>query len=202
MIFHETKLPGAYIINLTPFTDERGEFSRTWCSEEFAQHGLATSFVQANASLNPKPGTLRGLHYQLPPHTEAKLVRCVQGAVYDVIVDMRPDSPAYRQWIGVELTPKAKNMLYVPEGFAHGFQVLEKDTEVNYFVTAPYAKSAARGVRYDDPVFGIEWPLEVTSISEADKSWPLLDADTSTGREASAVQASERRVLEKEAAKQ
>lgn len=179
MHFHETKLAGAYVIDLEPFTDQRGQFARAWCSEEFAKRGLVAELVQVNVSVNPHQGTLRGLHYQEPPHTEIKLVRCVRGAIWDVIVDLRARSPTYGEWIGVELSPAAMNMLYVPEGFAHGFQSLTDDTEVNYQVSAPYTPQAARGVRYDDPALGVDWPLPVTRISDNDRSWPLLAA---TGR--------------------
>ncbi|HEY9568969.1 MAG TPA: dTDP-4-dehydrorhamnose 3,5-epimerase [Thalassobaculum sp.] len=174
MQFRETRLPGAYVVEMQPFTDERGQFARAWCSEEFARRGLMAEFVQSNVSINPKTGTLRGLHWQEPPYAEVKLVRCVRGAVWDVIVDLRPRSPTYGEWIGVELSTDRFKMLYVPEGFAHGFQVLDDETEVNYLVSAPYAAHAARGIRYDDPAIGVRWPLPVTSISEADRSWPLL----------------------------
>lgn len=176
MHFHETKLPGAYVIDLEPFGDQRGQFARAWCSDEFARRGLVAEFMQANVSVNPHPGTLRGLHYQEPPHAEVKLVRCVRGAIWDVIVDLRARSPAYGEWIGVELSPTAMNMLYVPEGFAHGFQVLQEDSEVNYLVSSPYAPQAARGIRYDDPAIGVVWPLPATRISDADRSWPLMAA--------------------------
>lgn len=175
MIFHETTLSGAYLVQLEPHADERGSFARAWCRREFARYGLATDFVQGNVSTNPARGTLRGLHYQAGRHGEVKLVRCVRGAVYDVIVDMRPNSPTHLEWIGVELTPRELRMVYVPTGFAHGFQTLVDDTEVNYLVSAFYAPDAARGVRYDDPALAIEWPLPVTLISAQDKSWPLLD---------------------------
>ena len=177
MIFRETELPGAYIVELQSFQDDRGQFARSWCREEFAAQGLATDFVQGNVSVNPHKGTLRGMHYQEGEHGEVKLVRCARGAVYDVIIDLRPHSPTYRKWIGVELSAKAMNMLYVPVDFAHGFQTLVDDAEVNYLVSSPYAPKAARGVRYDDPAFSIEWPLAVTRISQQDKSWPLLAMD-------------------------
>ncbi len=174
MNFRETKLSGAYVVDLQPFTDDRGQFARAWCNEEFARQGLVADYVQSNVSVNPRRGTLRGLHYQEAPHAEVKLVRCVRGAIWDVIVDLRPRSSTYGQWLGVELTPQALTMLYVPEGFAHGFQVLADDTEVNYLVSSPYSPHAARGVRYDDPAIGVHWPLEVTSISDNDRSWPLM----------------------------
>jgi dTDP-4-dehydrorhamnose 3,5-epimerase len=177
MIFHETALPGAYVVELQSFSDDRGQFARSWCREEFAAQGLATDFVQGNVSVNPHAGTVRGMHYQEGEHGEVKLVRCVRGAVFDVIIDLRPQSPTYRQWIGVELTSKSMNMLYVPVDFGHGFQTLVDDAEVNYLVSSPYASKAARGVRYDDPAFGVEWPLPVSKISQQDKSWPLLPAE-------------------------
>lgn len=174
MIFEETTLPGAYLARLDPHSDARGHFARAWCRDEFARHGLATEFVQGNVSINPARGTLRGLHYQAAPHGETKLVRCVRGAIYDVIVDLRPRSPTYGKWLGVELAPAMLRMLYVPIGFAHGFQTLADDTEVNYLVSAFYAPTAGRGVCYDDPALGIPWPLPVTHISAQDRSWPLL----------------------------
>jgi dTDP-4-dehydrorhamnose 3,5-epimerase len=174
LIFHDLPLVGAYLIELTPHTDDRGQFARAWCRDEFAKQGLATDFVQGNVSVNPEAGTLRGMHYQEPPHAEVKLVRCVRGAIYDVIIDLRPDSPSYLDWTGVELSPAKLEMLYVPEGFGHGFITLKPDSEVNYLVSAAYAPGAGRGVRYDDPAFGIKWPGTITRISTQDKSWPLL----------------------------
>ncbi len=178
MLFSETKLGGAYVIDLERFDDHRGSFLRSWCRREFDERGLASEFVQGNISINPRRGTLRGLHYQLPPHREAKLMRCVRGRILDVIVDMRPDSPTFRQWVGVELQAECYRMLYVPEGFAHGFQTLTDDVEVHYMVSNYYAPEAARGLRYDDPGLGIDWPLSVTMISQADREWPLLDSRT------------------------
>lgn len=174
MNFIETKLAGAYIIELQPFVDERGSFMRSWCANEFAAHGLASSMVQANISSNRKRGTLRGMHYQHAPHAEAKLVRCTRGAVYDVALDLRPDSPTYRQWTAVELDANSLRMFYIPEGCAHGFMTLADDTELMYQVSAFYAPGTEGGVRYDDPAFGITWPLEVSVISEKDRAWPDL----------------------------
>ena len=175
MIFHETKLKGAFVIELERKEDERGFFARAWCQKEFEAHDLKRNLVQANVSYNRKRGTLRGLHYQVAPHEEAKLVRCFRGAIYDVIVDLRPDSPTYLHWIGVELTAENRCMLYVPEGFAHGFQTLEDDTEVFYQVSQFYTPGAERGVRWDDPTFAIEWPAaEQRVISEKDRNWPLF----------------------------
>jgi dTDP-4-dehydrorhamnose 3,5-epimerase len=174
MIFHETGLSGAYLVELEPFSDDRGQFARAWCREEFERQGINMALAQGNVSINPVRGTLRGLHYQVEPHGEAKLVRCVRGAIYDVIVDVMPHSPTYLKWFGIELKPFIFNMLYVPPGFAHGFQTLSEDTEVNYLVSTPYSAGAARGLRYDDAHLAIDWPLPVTRISRQDESWPQL----------------------------
>ena len=173
MHFRETPLKGAYLVELQPHRDGRGEFARVWCRDEFAREGIDVAMVQGNISINPARGTLRGLHYQAAPHGEAKLVRCVRGAIYDVIVDIDPASPSFRRWYGVELTPGSP-MLFVPPTCAHGFQTLLDDTEVNYLVSAPYAPAAARGLRYDDAALAIQWPLPVSRISAADANWPLL----------------------------
>jgi dTDP-4-dehydrorhamnose 3,5-epimerase len=146
-----------------------------WAKDEFAEHGLVDRVVQMNLSYNRLAGTLRGMHFQHAPYAETKLVRCIRGAIYDVIIDLRPDSPTYKRWIGVTLTAANRLALYVPEGFAHGFQTLEDDTEVFYQVSQYYTPSAEGGVRYDDPAFGIEWPLPVTEMSEKDKRWPLFN---------------------------
>lgn len=172
MIFTETKLKGAFIIDVELLVDQRGAFSRTFCAQEFAQHGLKPTVAQCNLSFNHQAGTLRGLHYQVPPAAETKLVRCTKGAIYDVIVDMRPDSPTYQQHIGVELTADNRRALYVPELFAHGYQALTDGAEVIYQVGEFYTPGYERGLRYDDPTFGITWPLPVTVISEKDASWP------------------------------
>ena len=175
MIFTETKLKGAFVIEPERLEDERGFFARALCQREFEAHGLAVVWVQENISFNPRKGTVRGMHVQLPPYSEAKLVRCFRGAIYDVIVDLRPDSPAYLHWIGVELTAENRCMLYVPEGFAHGFQTLEDDTEVFYQVSQFYTPGAERGVRWDDPTFAIEWPAaKRRAISVKDQNWPLF----------------------------
>ncbi len=178
MIFKETKLQGAYLIEPALFEDERGFFARTWSQEEFAARGLNPSIVQCNSSLNKRTGTLRGMHYQVSPHEEAKLVRCAAGAIYDVIIDLRPESPTWRQWFAVELTSRNRLMVYVPEAFAHGFQTLEDDSEVLYQVSAYYDQESARGVRWDDPAFGIDWPLPITVISQRDREHPLLSIST------------------------
>ncbi len=172
MIFKETRVKDAFIISIEKREDPRGFFARAWCSRELEDHGLQSKFVQANISQNNTKGTVRGMHYQISPHGEVKLVRCTRGAIYDVIIDLRPHSPTYKQWVGVELTAESRDMLYVPEGFGHGFQVLRDDTEVFYDVTQFYHPDAERGVRYDDSAFGITWPTDVTEISEKDQNWP------------------------------
>jgi dTDP-4-dehydrorhamnose 3,5-epimerase len=173
MIFTETELPGAYFVDLEPRGDERGFFARAWCADEFGDQDLSTRVVQCNLSFSPIVGTLRGMHFQHPPHAEVKLVRCTRGALYDVIIDLRPDSPTFKRWIGVELDAENRRALYVPEGFAHGFQTLVPDTEAFYQVSEFYTPSAEGGVRWDDPAFGIEWPdAEERTISEKDREWP------------------------------
>jgi dTDP-4-dehydrorhamnose 3,5-epimerase len=172
MIFRETPIAGAILIELEPLSDERGSFARTFAVGEFAAHGLETRVVQCNTSTNVHAGTLRGLHYQLPPYAEAKLVRCVRGSLYDVVVDLRPESPTYCAWHGVELSASNLRMLFVPAGLAHGFQTLEDDTEVLYQMSEEYSAEYARGVRWDDPVFGIQWPdTDVRTISERDRDY-------------------------------
>ena len=174
MIFTETAMPGSWLVDLKLIEDDRGFFARGWCAQEFADHGLNPQLKQINVAFNPRRGTLRGMHFQEPPWAEAKLVRCTRGAIYDVIVDLRPGSPTFRQWLGVELTAENHRMLYVPEGCAHGYQTLVDATEMYYQTTAAYAPTAAKGVRYDDPAFGIEWPLPVAAISAADRGWPAF----------------------------
>jgi dTDP-4-dehydrorhamnose 3,5-epimerase len=175
MIFNETRLQGAFVIDLEPQEDERGFFARAWCAKEYAARGLSSRIVQANLSCNPRRGTLRGMHYQVPPHQEVKLVRCVRGAIWDVIIDVRPGSPTFLQWIGVELTASNHRMLYVPEGVAHGFQTLADDTEAFYQVTEPHAPGSERGIRWDDAAVGIRWPdAEHRLISAKDRNWPPL----------------------------
>jgi dTDP-4-dehydrorhamnose 3,5-epimerase len=174
MIFTPTTLADAVLVEMERREDERGYFARTFCRDEFAAHGLEADYPQANHSSNRLRGTVRGLHYQRAPHGEAKLVRCVRGAILDVIVDLRPGSPTRRRWEGFELTDRNGRILYVPPGFAHGFQTLEDGTEVVYQVSHPYTPAAEGGVRHDDPALGIAWPLPVSSISPKDASWPLL----------------------------
>lgn len=172
MIFAETRLNGAYVIDVEKKEDNRGFFARTFCKREFGEYGLKTDYAQCNLSLTKKAGCIRGMHYQTSPNEEVKLVRCIKGAIYDVIIDLRHDSLTYGEWIGVELTSYNYRMLYVPEGFAHGFQSLTDDTEVYYFVSQFYAPESERGLRYNDPVFNIEWPMDVTVISDKDRNWP------------------------------
>jgi dTDP-4-dehydrorhamnose 3,5-epimerase len=176
MFFTATELKDAYIIDLDRREDNRGFFARTWAADEFESRGMVSRVVQANLSYNRTKGTLRGMHFQHAPYAETKLVRCVRGAILDVIVDLRPDSPSYKRWVGVELTAENRRALYVPEGFAHGFQTLVDDAEVMYQVSQIYTPSAEGGVRYDDPAFGIIWPLPPTEMSPKDQRWPLFDA--------------------------
>ena len=173
MRFVETTLPGAFLIELEQREDERGSFARTWCRDEFAAHGLSTEVAQCSLSRNTRAGTLRGLHFQAAPHQEVKLVRCTRGAIFDVIVDLRPGSETEGRWLGVELSGESGRTLYVPKGFAHGFQTLVDDSEVLYMMSDAYVPEASTGVRWDDPAFGIEWP-EATerTISERDLAWP------------------------------
>lgn len=173
MIFTETKLNGAFTIQPEKREDARGFFARAWCQNEFEAHGLASRMVQANVSFNRKKGTLRGMHYQIPPFQEVKLVRCTRGSIYDVIIDLRPQSDTYKEWLGVRLRAESHGMLYVPEGFAHGFQTLEEGTEVFYQVSQFYTPTHERGVRWNDPAFGIAWPEAGSRvISAKDESWP------------------------------
>jgi len=173
VIFTETELRGAFLIDLEPHSDERGFFARVWCEREFEQHGLSTKVVQCNVAYNHTKSTLRGMHYQAPPHAEIKLVRCTRGGVYDVIVDLRPESPTYLRWLGVELTAENRRTLYVPEGFAHGYQTLADETETYYQVSASYEPTAERGVRWDDPAVDIVWPqTERRIIAAKDLAWP------------------------------
>jgi dTDP-4-dehydrorhamnose 3,5-epimerase len=172
VIFRQTELPGAYLVELDRKADERGWFARTWDGELLRQQGLNGELAQASTAFNELRGTLRGLHFQREPHAETKLVRCTRGAVYDVLVDLRPGSPAFRRWTGVELTAQNGLMLYVPEGVAHGYLTLSDATETSYFISAPYAPQHAGGVRWDDPSFAIEWPERPRVISARDLAWP------------------------------
>lgn len=173
MIFTEAPLKGAYRIEIEKYQDERGFFARTWCERELKELGLTSTMKQCNISFNSKRGTLRGLHYQEAPHEEVKIVRCTKGAIFDVIVDLRRDSPTFTHWFAVELNEENRNMLYIPEGFAHGFQTLSNGTEVFYQMSQFYIAQAARGVRWDDPMFGIEWPnVDKRIISDRDQQYP------------------------------
>lgn len=172
MIFVPTHLQDALIIEPERLEDQRGFFARTWCEETFIAHGLPGQIAQCSIAFNLKKGTLRGMHYQEAPYAEAKLVRCTMGAIYDVIIDLRPQSPTFRQHLGVELTAANRRQLFVPEGFAHGYQTLSDDTEVFYQMNVPYAPSAGRGVRWNDPAFGIVWPEDERMLNERDRLWP------------------------------
>lgn len=172
MRFTETPLPGAFVVEIEERSDDRGMFARTFCQQEFRDHGLKPTVAQCNVSFNRRPGTVRGLHYQLPPAAETKLVRCTRGGIYDVIVDLRPGSPTYLNHFGVELTEENRRALYVPELFAHGYLALTDAAEVTYQVGEMYTPGFERGIRYDDPALSIVWPMPVTIISPKDASWP------------------------------
>jgi dTDP-4-dehydrorhamnose 3,5-epimerase len=172
MIFVPTALSGAFVIEPERHQDQRGFFARTWCAREFANHGLNPRLVQCSMSFNKRKGTLRGMHYQAVPYPEAKLVRCTMGAIYDVIIDLRPSSPTYKQHVGVELTAENRKMLYIPESFAHGFQTLADDNEVLYQMSEFYSPDHARGVRWNDPAFGIVWPPDNRMIIDRDRGYP------------------------------
>jgi dTDP-4-dehydrorhamnose 3,5-epimerase len=172
MIFVETRLAGVFEIHIEPKSDERGFFARTWCQQEFQAKGLDAHLTQCNLSQNARKGTLRGMHFQSNPHAETKLVRCSKGAIYDVALDLRPESKTYRQWVGVNLTADKRNALYIPKGCAHGFLSLEDDTEVFYQMSDLYHPDSARGVRWNDPAFGILWPAKIEMISARDANYP------------------------------
>ena len=172
MRFTKTALPDAYLIELEKIEDERGFFARSWCSSEVAEHGLNPRVVQCSISFNEKKGTLRGMHFQMAPHSEVKVVRCTMGAIYDVIIDLRPGSPTFKRWAAFELTAGNRRMVYIPENFAHGFQTLQPQTEVFYQMSAFYAPESSRGVRWNDPQFGIEWPKGDRIISPKDQQYP------------------------------
>ena len=175
MRFHETPLKGAFLIDLEPIKDKRGFFARSWCSREFELRGLPTRLAQCNISYSRFRGTLRGLHFQTPPHAEAKVVRCIRGAAFDVVVDLRYQSPTFSQWFAVELTADNRRAMYIPEGFAHGFQTLEDDTELFYQMAEFYHADAASGLRWDDPQVQIDWPAKKPIISDKDAGWPTLE---------------------------
>jgi dTDP-4-dehydrorhamnose 3,5-epimerase len=172
MIFRPARLDGVWLVEIEPQSDERGHFARLWCRREFAARGLDSELAQASVSFNRARGTVRGLHFQTPPHAEVKLVRCSRGAIWDVALDLRPGSPTFGEWQGFELNAGNAAALYIPKGLAHGFQTLEPDTEVLYQISEFHAPDAAGGVRFDDPAFGIEWPLPVAAISAKDRAWP------------------------------
>jgi dTDP-4-dehydrorhamnose 3,5-epimerase len=174
MRFTATHFADAWLVQLEPRGDHRGFFARAFCEQEFRQQGLVSHFVQCNLSANHNRATLRGLHYQAEPDAEVKVVRCIRGAIFDVLVDIRPESPTYLQWQGFELSAENRDALYIPAGFAHGYQTLEPDSEVFYQVSAYYVPAAGRGLRWDDPALKIVWPLASPLLSEQDKSWPLL----------------------------
>lgn len=174
MFFTPTELEGAFVIELQRFEDNRGFFARTWAPDVFERHGLVSRIAQMNLSYNRTKGTVRGMHFQHAPYAETKLVRCIRGAILDVIIDLRPGSPSFKRWIGVELTAENRRALYVPEGFAHGFQTLVDDVEVMYQVSQEYTPSAEGGVCHNDPAFGITWPLPPTEMSPKDMRWPAF----------------------------
>jgi dTDP-4-dehydrorhamnose 3,5-epimerase len=173
--FIETSLAGLYVVEIEPLKDDRGFFARSFCARDFQAHGLDPAVAQCNISFNDRVGTLRGLHFQAPPHEEAKIVRCTRGAIYDVAVDIRPNSPTYLKWYASELTSENRRMLFIPRGFGHGFQTLEDKTEVFYLMSEFYHPESARGMRWDDPELGINWPIASPIISEKDRAYPLLD---------------------------
>jgi dTDP-4-dehydrorhamnose 3,5-epimerase len=177
MIFASSRLEGAWLIDVEPKEDERGFFARTWCRQELAARGLDTEIAQESVSYNRLRGTVRGLHFQRPPHEESKIVRCTRGAIFDVIVDLRPRSSSYLQWQGFELTAENRRAVYIPKGLAHGFQTLAEHCEIAYQISTFYAPEAAGGYRYDDAAFRIAWPLPVTRISERDLGWPKFKVD-------------------------
>ena len=176
MIFSQSRLSGVFEVHLERATDDRGFFARTWCLKEMEALGLNSSVVQCNASFNTRKGTLRGMHYQEAPYQEAKLVRCTSGAIYDVVVDLRPQSPTFKDWVAVVLTSKKRNMVYVPEGCAHGFLTLEDETEIFYQMSEFYHPELSRGVRFDDPAFKITWPGKIEVISERDRTYPDFES--------------------------
>jgi len=180
MIFEMTQLDSAWLIDVELKEDKRGFFARTWCRQELAAHGLDTEIAQESLSFNSQRGTLRGLHFQRPPYAETKIVRCTCGAIFDVIVDLRPDSPSYARWQGFDLTAENRRAIYIPKGFAHGFQTLTANAEVAYQISTPHMPEAAAGYRYDDTAFGITWPLGVTIVSERDLGWPAFGSSAET----------------------
>jgi dTDP-4-dehydrorhamnose 3,5-epimerase len=175
MIFTETRLPGAFEIDVEPKSDQRGLFARTWCQKEFADRGLKANLVQCSLSFNPRRATLRGMHYQVAPHGETKVVRCTRGSIYDVVLDLRPESPTFKHWIALILSAENRKTVYVPEGCAHGFLTLEAETEVFYQMSEFHNIEFARGIRFDDPAFLIDWPEKIELISERDRNYPSFE---------------------------
>lgn len=172
MNFNETGIEGVVVVEMTPIRDDRGYFARSWCREEFAEAGLDIEWVQSNVGVSNRRHTLRGMHHQLAPHAEHKLVRCTRGSAFDVAVDLRPGSATYLDWYSIELSPESERSLVIPPGCAHGYLTLEPSTYLEYLTSAPYAPDAATGVRYDDPAFGIDWPAQPAVISQRDATWP------------------------------
>jgi dTDP-4-dehydrorhamnose 3,5-epimerase len=186
MKFLETKLKGAYVIEIEPISDNRGFFARSWCQQEFRDRGLNPNLVQCNISFNTNKGTLRGMHYQAKPHEEAKLVRCTRGSIYDVIIDIRPDSSTFKSWLSIELSAENRKALYIPEGFAHGFQTLENNTEVFYQMSDFYHPESAKGIRWNDPTLAVDWLLRNDLIvSIKDQQYPLFETISTSGEQMS-----------------
>ena len=175
MTFSKCTIPGAWVIEPSPLSDDRGRFMRVWCRREFAENAVEFTPVQANMGFSLRKGTIRGMHYQVGSAAEAKLVRCTRGSIFDVLVDLRPSSPTYRSWFGIDLSADDGRMLFVPEGCAHGCQSTEDNTEIHYMTSAFYSPTEVRGIRFDDPAFGIRWPLPPSSMSEQDRNWPLFE---------------------------
>lgn len=186
MKFIETNLKGAYVIEIEPISDNRGFFARSWCQQEFSDRGLNPNLVQCNISFNTNKGTLRGMHYQAKPHEEAKLVRCTRGSIYDVIIDIRPDSSTFKSWLSIELSAENRKALYIPEGFAHGFQTLENNTEVFYQMSDFYHPESAKGIRWNDPTLAVDWLLRNDLIvSIKDQQYPLFETISTSGEQMS-----------------
>jgi dTDP-4-dehydrorhamnose 3,5-epimerase len=198
MNFTDTRVAGAWIIDPSPFHDHRGRFMRTWCMHEFEERGIHFMPVQANMQFSRSKGTVRGLHLQVAPALEAKLVRCTRGAIFDVVVDLRPESPSFGEWSSAELTAENGRMLYIPEHCAHGFQSIEDNSEVMYLTSAFYAPESCRGARFDDPSFAIDWPLPVSSISEQDRDWPLMPDPACTPNESVTTKPPDRNIPTRE----
>lgn len=178
MKFQKTDIPGVLVVEVEKHRDERGFFARVWCRDELESRSLDATVAQMNIGFSHTAGTVRGMHFQRSPHTERKFVRCTRGAVYDVALDLRSDSPTFRQWYGVELSADAGSGLWIPEGCAHGYQTLTDDSEILYMTSSPYAPDHATGVRHDDPAFAIRWPLPVSVVSDADQAWPDIDEES------------------------